>query len=82
MRNLIILALFSLVLMGCQTPPPVYSTTYNFYDFPDCGVGGKDCRPPTTSSTTKTKPKPPPPPKVEKASEFTGGGRALKPGEW
>ena len=32
MRNLIILALFSLVLMGCQTPPPVYSTTYNFYD--------------------------------------------------
>jgi len=43
MRNLIILALFSLVLMGCQTPPP---------------------------------------PKVEKASEFTGGGRALKPGEW
>jgi hypothetical protein len=22
------------------------------------------------------------PPKVERATEFTGGGRALKPGEW
>lgn len=80
MRNLLFLALISLTLMGCQTPPPVYSTTYNFYDFPDCTYGGKDCRPITT--TTKTKPKTKAPPKVEKASEFTGGGRALQPGEW
>ena len=81
MRNLMILPLISLILMGCQTPPPVYSTTYYFYDFPDCTPGSKDCRP-TSSTKTKTTPKPPPPPKVEKASEFTGGGRALQPGEW
>lgn len=81
MRNLMILGLISLLLMGCQTPPPVHSTTYNFYDFSDCTPGGKDCRP-TATSKTKTTPKPKPAPKVEKASEFTGGGRALQPGEW
>ena len=54
---------------------------------PDPDPCGSSCQPP--------EPPPPPPgcggggggggnrpPKVERATEFTGGGRALKPGEW
>jgi hypothetical protein len=81
MRNASVLVLTGLVLMGCQTPPPNYSTTnYNYYEYPDpCIASGKrSCGTSTSTNTTKIKR----PPKVERATEFTGGGRALRPEEW
>jgi len=82
MRNLLILALLALILSGCQIQPPVYSTTYNFYDSPyDCRPDSTtNCGPTGTKSTKTTKVKAPP--KYEKATEFSGGGSALKPGDW
>ena len=75
MKKIVLLPIVSLMLVGCQTPPPSYSPTYNYYDFSSCN--GKPCG---TTSGTSSKPKTTPP--VEKADDFTGGGRALKPGEW
>ncbi len=85
MRSLLILALLALFLSGCQTQPPVYSTTYNFYDWPyDCLPDSTGhCVPKATKSTKSTMTtKGKAPPKYEKATEFSGGGSALKPGDW